>query len=54
VAVAHPSLSATKLEACLRRQPIPVIARIDDTRLILDLRTVDPEDDGLVASAFPT
>ena len=33
-------------------QPVPVIARIENDRVILDLRTVDPADDTRVASAF--
>ena len=52
IAVTHPTLSATKLEAHLRSQPVPVIARIENDRVILDLRTVDPADDTRVASAF--
>ena len=32
-------------------QPKPVIARVDEDRTILDLRTVDPSDDDLVRSA---
>jgi len=32
--------------------PKPVIARVDDDRTILDLRTVDPEDDALLAAAI--
>ncbi|MEY2434126.1 MAG: L-seryl-tRNA(Ser) seleniumtransferase [Acidimicrobiaceae bacterium] len=32
--------------------PKPVIARVDDDRTILDLRTVDPMDDGLLADAM--
>ncbi len=33
--------------------PRPVIARVDNDRTILDLRTVDPDDDALLASALP-
>ena len=33
--------------------PKPVIARVDDGRTILDLRTVDPADDDLLAGAIP-
>ena len=47
VAVAHPS--ATGLEAALRRQVPPVIARIAHERLVLDLRTVAPHQDDLLA-----
>ena len=34
--------------------PKPVIARVDEGRTILDLRTVDPKDDVLLAAAVPT
>ena len=52
VAVTHPALSATKLEAHLRSQPVPVIARIEGGRVVVDLRTVDPADDTRLALAF--
>ncbi len=37
--------------APLRRAEVPVVARVHEGRTILDLRTVDPADDGLVANA---
>ena len=49
------ALPATRLESALRAARPPVIARIEDERVLLDLRTVAPEDDerlpGLVAGA---
>lgn len=36
----------------LRLAPVPVIARIADGRTILDLRTVEPDQDALVAAAL--
>jgi L-seryl-tRNA(Ser) seleniumtransferase len=39
------ALPADRLESSLRSQRPPVIARIDDDRVVLDLRTVDPADD---------
>jgi len=36
-------LPAEKLEAALRTLNPPVIARIEDSRVVLDLRTVDPD-----------
>ena len=33
-------------------QPKPIIARVDDARTIVDLRTVDPADDEIVAKAL--
>jgi L-seryl-tRNA(Ser) seleniumtransferase len=46
--------SAAQLEQRLRRGPtaVPVIARVEDERLIIDLRTVFPEQDTLLAEAL--
>ena len=52
VMVEHPSQTANDLEHLLRRQPVPIIARIEHKRVVLDLRTVDPPDDTLLLSAF--
>ncbi len=38
--------------AALRRAPVPVVARVHEGRTVLDLRTVDPADDPLVAAAL--
>jgi L-seryl-tRNA(Ser) seleniumtransferase len=51
VAVVHPTIGAAELEARLRAQDVPVIARIDNERVVLDLRTVDPDDDAALADA---
>jgi len=49
LAVTHQSLSPDSLEAELRRSGRPVIARIENDRVVLDLRTVfEDEDDGIV------
>jgi L-seryl-tRNA(Ser) seleniumtransferase len=37
--------------SALRRAEIPVLARVQDQRTVLDLRTVDPADDALVADS---
>ena len=37
-------LSAAALEERLRRRELPVIVRVADDRLLLDVRTVDPEE----------
>jgi L-seryl-tRNA(Ser) seleniumtransferase len=50
VALAHSSESAAQLERRLREQSPPVIARIENDRVVLDLRTVAPEDDATLAA----
>ena len=40
--------------AHLRRHEPPVIARVVEGRTVLDLRTVDPADDAVVADALAT
>jgi L-seryl-tRNA(Ser) seleniumtransferase len=45
VAITHPSLSADQLESRLRQAAPPVIGRIENDRVMLDLRTVEPHDD---------
>ncbi|MBA2301633.1 MAG: L-seryl-tRNA(Sec) selenium transferase [Acidobacteria bacterium] len=46
----HATLSASRLETRLRSLDPPVIARIDDGHVVLDLRTVLPAQDDLLAS----
>jgi L-seryl-tRNA(Ser) seleniumtransferase len=48
LAVAHGALSAAQLEAGLRGADPPVIARIERDRLVIDLRTVPPEQDAIL------
>ena len=38
----------------LRAHPTPVVARVHEGRTLLDLRTVDPEEDDIVAQALTT
>ena len=52
VALEHPLHNANDLERHLRRQPVPVIARIEHDRVVFDLRTVDPEDDTILVAAI--
>ena len=52
--IASARYSATKLEQRLRRAPagISVIARVEDDRLVLDLRTVFPEQEPLLVKTL--
>jgi len=52
LAVTHPSLSADQLHQRLRAGRPPVIGRIEEDRLVLDLRTVLPDQLDLVARAL--
>jgi L-seryl-tRNA(Ser) seleniumtransferase len=58
VAVTHAEKGAEDVERALRFGSTPVIARIEDDRVLLDLRTVDPSDDArlkeLLADALGT
>ncbi|MFN2530067.1 MAG: L-seryl-tRNA(Sec) selenium transferase [Pyrinomonadaceae bacterium] len=45
IAITHPKLSAVQLETKLRAALPPVIARIADEKVLLDLRTVFPEEE---------
>ena len=48
IALTHATLSATALEERLRQSQPPVIARIDQDRVVLDLRTVPEDQDGVL------
>jgi L-seryl-tRNA(Ser) seleniumtransferase len=54
VRIASARYSAAQLEQRLRRAPkgIPVIARVEDDRLVLDLRTVFPEQEPQLAATL--
>lgn len=51
VSITHGKLSANQIEERLRQSDPPVIARIEDDRVLLDLRTVTAADDAALASA---
>jgi L-seryl-tRNA(Ser) seleniumtransferase len=52
LAVSCADISADDLAARLRACDPPIVARVEDGRVLLDLRTVFPEQDGLIATAF--
>jgi L-seryl-tRNA(Ser) seleniumtransferase len=52
LAVTHRTLSAAALEARLRAGDPPIVARIEHDRLLLDLRTIFPEQDDVLTQAL--
>jgi L-seryl-tRNA(Ser) seleniumtransferase len=52
IALTHADLSADDLSTHLRRCDPPIIARVEDGRVLLDLRTVFPEQDTVFARAL--
>ncbi|HZB25199.1 MAG TPA: L-seryl-tRNA(Sec) selenium transferase [Vicinamibacterales bacterium] len=52
LALSRPGVPAAQLEARLRAGTPPIIARIEEERVLLDLRTVLPEQDEAVAAAI--
>jgi L-seryl-tRNA(Ser) seleniumtransferase len=52
IAVSHAEMSADTLSASLRRNDPPIIARIEDGRVLIDLRTVFPEQDANLVAAL--
>ncbi len=52
LAVTCKGLSADQLSACLRASDPPVIARVEEGRVLLDLRTVFPDQDEVVTSTL--
>jgi L-seryl-tRNA(Ser) seleniumtransferase len=54
VSISRDGLTPDALEAHLRKLTPPVIARIEHDRLLLDLRTVPPDQDSLLAALIAT
>jgi L-seryl-tRNA(Ser) seleniumtransferase len=52
IAVTHPDHELAELSRRLRLADPPVIGYVDHGRLLLDLRTVDPADDGQIVTAI--
>ncbi|HVM91275.1 MAG TPA: L-seryl-tRNA(Sec) selenium transferase [Terriglobales bacterium] len=52
IALTHRELTADKLCARLRKNEPPIVGRVEEGRVLLDLRTVFPSQDALVAAAL--
>lgn len=52
IAVTHSRSSADEVAAKLRGSRPPIIGRVEDGRVMLDLRTIFPEQDAIVAAAL--
>jgi L-seryl-tRNA(Ser) seleniumtransferase len=52
IALTHEKLSADEITARLRESVPPIIARVEDGRVLLDLRTVFPEQDANLSAAL--
>ncbi len=52
LAITHLDLSAEEIATRLRNSDPPIIARVEDGRVLLDLRTVFPNQDAIIAEAL--
>jgi L-seryl-tRNA(Ser) seleniumtransferase len=52
IALTHSGLSADDLNTRLRQCSLPIIARVEDGRVLLDLRTVFPEQDEVISGTL--
>ena|SRR5436190_280267 len=52
IALSHNSLSADELAAALRLSQTPILARINEGRVLIDLRTVNESDDEIILSTL--
>ena len=52
MAIEVQGLSATTIEVKLRQADPPIVARIQDERVVIDLRTVSPDEDETIAAAL--
>lgn len=48
VAVRHAKMPASRMEAKLRQAPVPIIVRVDEHEILIDLRTVSEDEFGFV------
>jgi L-seryl-tRNA(Ser) seleniumtransferase len=54
LSLACDAMSAAELARWLRQQAIPIVARVEEERVLLDLRTVDASDDRYLAETLAT
>ncbi len=52
IALGHPSISALEIEKRLRSSNPPIIARIEEQRVLLDLRTTSPQEENDILTAL--
>ncbi|HKM47607.1 MAG TPA: L-seryl-tRNA(Sec) selenium transferase [Terriglobales bacterium] len=52
IALTHADLSADDLSARLRASTLPIIARVEEGRVLIDLRTVFPEQDNVLVKTL--
>ena len=52
VVIHHKSMSADKIEGFLRAHKTPVISRVEDGRVVIDLRTVAPDEEAIIIDAL--
>ena len=52
LAVSSPEMGADAIAERLRAWATPIIARVEEGRVLLDLRTVEPEQDAVIAMAL--
>ena len=49
IEISPKTISVNELESKLRKQPIPIVARIFQDKLILDVRTILEEEEELIS-----
>ncbi len=52
IALTHPDLSDSQIEQHLRKAPIPIISRIENGQVLIDLRTVASDDEPALLTAL--
>jgi L-seryl-tRNA(Ser) seleniumtransferase len=52
IAITHPAIRPDRMAALLRSGNPPVVARVAEDRLLVDLRTVPPEDETTLLEAL--